>query len=98
MSEKNAGTPGPWRVCRTFIVAPGREDAIVATVASGDDSHDRRSAAVGAAEADANAALIALAPEMRDALEECRGTIAHYCPGTDLLDKVTKILARCGGA
>lgn len=64
-------TPGPWKVMAYGqSVMDSRNEFIASCVP------EPRSA-VGAAEADANARLIAAAPELLEALA---GLVKHYCP------------------
>jgi hypothetical protein len=80
-------TQGPWKQVDETIIPWGNETAKVATIEGADDQVVALSILYGPfiddinneAEAEANAALIAAAPEMLEALESALETMIFYC-------------------
>ena len=89
MSNSNKFTPGPWRVehdeVQSFIVATG-DDSCVAITA--DKTQDFKSSS-------ANAALIAAAPEMLEALERVESELLDV--DMEVPEYLTKAIARARG-
>ena len=79
----NNHTAGPWSVDKYTLCVEGSDDIAVAQV-----WYDTR----GLKEAEANARLIAAAPELLEALED----IAKYYPNSWAADRANTIIAKVG--
>lgn len=84
-------TPGPWKATRVTVWGPS--SASVATVRCGAHMWLDDSATVSKEEADANARLIAAAPDLMEALKEVTELYSRTVAGWVDTEKVPEIIA-----